>query len=97
MMTSNQKSYDTLTALKGILISVSGAKLTVEEISDTANPYYDGGLDSVSVLDFILAIEERFGITLVDDRLDSAFLKDLSLLASFIDGAMGRTSNKASL
>jgi acyl carrier protein len=42
-------------------------------------------LDSVAVLEFVTAVEKEFGITLETELLEFDFLRDLSVLALYIE------------
>ena len=45
-------------------------------------------LDSVAVLEFVTAVEKEFGITLETELLEFDFLRDLSVLALYIEQRM---------
>jgi acyl carrier protein len=42
-------------------------------------------LDSIAVLEFVTAVEKEFGIKMEPEKLDFDFLRDLSVLASYIE------------
>jgi acyl carrier protein len=75
----------TLAALKEIVIEVTKAKITPAEISDTANLFDDCGLDSSSVVDLVLALEEKYGITISDEQLEVEIFQNVSILAEFLN------------
>ena len=81
------EAYDncTLRQLKEIIIAVTQAKITPAEISDHAHLFDDCGLDSTSVVDLVLALEEKFDIAIAEDELESGLLEDLSNLARLVD------------
>lgn len=74
-----------LDILKNIIIGVTKAKITREEISDTANLFDDCGLDSIAVVDLVLALEEKFNITIAQDQLEVEIFQNISTLAAFIE------------
>lgn len=47
-------------------------------------------LDSMAVVTLIAALEERFGITVDDDEIDSATFETLGSLAKFVGGKLGQ-------
>jgi acyl carrier protein len=72
---------DTISVLKQIVVDIT----RVADVGDNANLFEDCGLDSMSVLDLVLAIEEKFGITITPDELDSELFQRVSNLVRFID------------
>jgi acyl carrier protein len=42
-------------------------------------------LDSVAVLEFVMAVEKEFGVTLETELIEFDFLRDLSVLALYIE------------
>jgi acyl carrier protein len=78
-----------LDTLKDIIIDVTKAKISREEISDTANLFDDCGLDSIAVVDLVLALEEKFNITIAQDQLEMEIFQNLSVLVAFIEKLRG--------
>lgn len=74
-------STETLTALKQIVARIT----KIAEVRDDANLFEDCGLDSMSVLDLVLAIEEKFNITILADELQTELFQNISNLAQFVD------------
>jgi acyl carrier protein len=74
-----------LTKLKELVIEVTQLKIAPEAISDTANLFNDCGLDSTSVVDLVVGLEQHFDITVDDDELDVKLFQDLSKLAEFVE------------
>ena len=72
---------ETLVALKQIVTQITHTP----EVRDDANLFEDCGLDSMSVLDLVLAVEERFGITISADELQSELFQRLTSLVQFVD------------
>jgi len=77
-------STETLTALKQIITNIT----KVAEVRDDANLFDDCGLDSMSVLDLVLAIEERFGIAISADELQSELFQRVTNLAQFVESKL---------
>jgi acyl carrier protein len=74
-----------LTKLKELVIEVTQLKIAPEAISDTANLFNDCGLDSTSVVDLVVGLEQNFDITVDDYELDVKLFQDLSKLAEFVE------------
>jgi acyl carrier protein len=74
-----------LTKLKELVIEVTQLKIAPEAISDTANLFNDCGLDSTSVVDLVVGLEQNFDISVDDDELDVKLFQDLSKLAEFVE------------
>jgi acyl carrier protein len=74
--------------LKRLVISVAKLKLSPEEISDHASLFEDCGIDSTSLIELVLSIEEKCGVTISEDELDMEVFQDLSRLANFIDSRL---------
>ncbi|HET9790242.1 MAG TPA: acyl carrier protein [Candidatus Angelobacter sp.] len=71
--------------LKRLVISVAKLKLSPEEISDHASLFEDCGIDSTSLIELVLSIEEKYGVAFTEDELEIEMFQDLSKLAGFID------------
>jgi acyl carrier protein len=83
-MVSNERVDDTLVTLKQILIRTAELNVHVSSLSDATDPFDNCGLDSVTIIDFVLAVERHFGFTIVEDEFDTSILRDLSALATFL-------------
>jgi acyl carrier protein len=77
-------SIETLTALKQMVSDIT----KVAEVRDDGNLFEDCGLDSMSVLDLVLAIEEKFGISISADELQTELFQRVSNLAEFVDSKL---------
>jgi acyl carrier protein len=82
------ESPDTLQKLKELVIEVAQLKIAPEEISDTANLFNDCGMDSVSVINLVLSLEEHFDITIDESELDARVFQDFSRLGAFVDSKL---------
>lgn len=85
MQSAVSPSQEVLTQLKELILEVTQMKISPEEISDTANLFNDCGLDSTSVVDLVVGIEQKFDIGVDDDELDVKLFQNLSMLATFIE------------
>jgi acyl carrier protein len=78
-------SKETVTALKQLVVEVTQANIDPSSIRDSANLFNDCGLDSTSVIDLVLSIEDRFGVNIDEDELVVTLFQDLSKLCSLIE------------
>ena len=78
-------SQEVLSQLKELILEVTQMKITPEQIADNANLFNDCGLDSTSVVDLIVGIEQKFDIGIDDDELDVKLFQNLSVLAAFVE------------
>jgi acyl carrier protein len=74
-----------LAMLKRMVIAVSQANLAPEQISDHANLFNDCGLDSTSIVELVISMEEEFGIRFSEDEIDLKLFQDLARLGSYIE------------
>lgn len=70
--------------IRRILIDSLELKLQADEIEDSTNFDDVFGLDSVAVIEFVIALEEEFQITIAPEYLDSKNLKNLDRLSAYI-------------
>jgi acyl carrier protein len=78
----------TLKKIKELVIAVAKLKLTPEEISDHASLFDDCGIDSTSLIELVLGLEEKCGVTITEDELEMEMFQNLSRLAQFIDAKL---------
>ena len=71
--------------LKEMLVEATKTKLKVADIKDDADVFRDCGADSTSIVDLVIAIENRFNITILEEELEIRLFEKLSNLASFIE------------
>jgi acyl carrier protein len=76
---------ETLATLKQMVLGITQLKISPEQISDTADLFNDCGLDSTSVVDLVVAVEEEFGISIDEDDLDVRLFRDMSCLGALIE------------
>ena len=78
-------SKETIEALKQLVVEVTQVTIDPYSIHDSANLFNDCGLDSTSVIDLVISIEEKFGVSLDEDELVVTLFQDLSKLCSLIE------------
>ena len=70
-------------------LNAGGEGLTYEEILDEV-----ASLDSIAVLEFLIAVEKEFGVKLDPEVLEFEFLRDVRGLASYIEDRTSRPSGQ---
>ena len=75
-------SRDTMARIRKVLVELN--------VRDEDVPYEQmleevAILDSIAILEFVTAVEKEFGIEMEPKNLDFDFLRDLSVLASYIE------------
>jgi acyl carrier protein len=59
--------------------------ISVDEIGDSTSLYADGlGLDSIDVLELVLEMERRFGVSVTDDETGQRVLRSVDTIADYI-------------
>nr|AQQ74981.1 hypothetical protein [uncultured bacterium] len=76
---------ETLATLKRLALDISQLKISPEQIGDNANLFNDCGLDSTSVVELVIALEQEFDIVIAEDELDVRLFQDISSLGAFIE------------
>jgi len=71
--------------IRRILIDSLELKLKENEIRDSTNFDDLFGLDSIAVVEFVIALEKEFEITIESERLTSSSLKNLDGLSAYIE------------
>ena len=74
--------FDDLSHLNG-----SRPGLSNEEMLEAA-----AGLDSIAVLEFLMAVEKEFGIELEPAVIEFEFLRDVAALAAYIKDRIGKSN-----
>lgn len=77
-----------LATLKELVVETTQMKVSPDTISDTANLFNDCGLDSTSVVDLVIGLEQKFEITIDEDELDVKLFQNLSTLAEFVEAKL---------
>jgi len=78
---------------KELLISGLRLELTPDEIVD-AEPIFGAGLglDSIDALEFVVLIEEQFGVAILDETIAKEVFASIDALADFIHAEQARAS-----
>ena len=76
-----------LNQLKDIIANKLDVNLKIDEIDENVSLYEDGlGLDSIAIVDLIVAMEKNFSISIEDEELNADLFKNLTTLSEFIQG-----------
>jgi len=78
-----------LERLRRLSSSSLNLKLTAEELATLTRLDEVTGLDSLTVLEFVMAVEKEFGLTFEASELRIDFLANLPRLAEFIAAHSG--------
>ena len=78
-----------LQRLRHLASSSLNLKLTAEELATLTRLDDVTGFDSLTVLEFLMAVEKEFGLTFEASELRTDFLADLPRLAKFIAARSG--------
>jgi acyl carrier protein len=81
---------DTMHEVKSVLVAILGIE-DRETAIDASTPLLGAvpELDSMAVLELVVAIEQRFGITVEDDEVTAELFDTLGSLAEFVDDKRG--------
>jgi acyl carrier protein len=82
-------SHLVLQRLRRLASSSLNLKLTTEELATLTRLDEVTGFDSLTVLEFVSAVEKEFGLTLQASELRTDFLADLPGLAEYISTHSG--------
>ncbi len=79
-----------IAAVRAVLVETLGIEDRADSL-DAATPLLGSlpELDSMAVLELVLALEQRFGISVEDDDLSAAVFETLGSLAEFVDARAG--------
>lgn len=78
-----------LQRLRRLATSSLNLNLTAEELSMLTRLDEVTGFDSLTILEFVSAVEKEFGLTFKADKLRGEFLTDLPGLAEYISAHPG--------
>lgn len=84
-MTLTAVNPETIVTLKQMVLGITQMKVSPDQISDSANLFNDCGLDSTSVVELVIALEQEFNISIDDDELDVRLFQDLSELGRYVE------------
>jgi acyl carrier protein len=73
------------TEVKRAIVESLRLPISVEEIGDSTSLFGEGlGLDSIDVLELVLEMERRFGVSITDDETGQRVLRSVDTIADFI-------------
>jgi acyl carrier protein len=75
--------------LKRMIVQRLFLKLAPEEIAEDKSLLTDYGVDSVSLLELVVGLEEEFGVVVGDDEFKVANFETVAALAGFVRGKLG--------
>jgi acyl carrier protein len=70
--------------LKVMLSEIKGDKTLVEKITDSIDLINSVGLDSIQMVNFILLVEDEFGIEINFENFGLANLKNIEIFGQYI-------------
>ena len=71
--------------IKRALVESLRLPISVNEIGDSTSLFGEGlGLDSIDVLELVLEMERRFGVSITDDETGQKVLRSVDTIADFI-------------
>ena len=71
--------------IKRAIVESLRLPIPVEEIGDSTSLFGEGlGLDSIDVLELVLEMERRFGVSITDDETGQRVLRSVDTIAEFI-------------
>ncbi len=82
-------SPETMARIKRVFVDSLHSNVRDEELPYEQMLEEAAILDSVAVLEFVMAVEKEFGIQLETEFLEFDFVRDLSVLALYIEERMG--------
>jgi acyl carrier protein len=75
--------------LKKMVVARLFMKIAPEAIEEDRSLVDGYGVDSVSLLELVVGLEEEFGIVIGDDEFDIKNFESITALAAFVRGKMG--------
>ncbi|RQO65150.1 acyl carrier protein [Pedobacter sp. KBW06] len=80
-----QKTDEVMSTLKMIAAENLETDVSADDIDENASLYEDGiGLDSINVVSFIVAVEEKFELSFDGDDINTSVFSNLKSLAEYI-------------
>jgi acyl carrier protein len=71
--------------IKRAIVESLRLPISVGEIGDATSLFGEGlGLDSIDVLELVLEMERRFGVSITDDETGERVLRSVDTIAEFI-------------
>ncbi len=74
--------------LKKMVVERLFMRIAPEEIDETRSLVDEYGVDSVSLLEMVVGIEEEFGVAIADEEFKLSLFETISSLADFVKSKM---------
>lgn len=81
----SESTENVMQQVKQIIVDVTKTKLPASEMKDSAHVLNDCGVDSVTIVDLILSLEEKFSITIGEEEIEMSLFDHVSNLAAFVE------------
>jgi acyl carrier protein len=83
-------STATLDDVKSVIVGTLGIEARADRI-DASTPLFGAmpELDSMAVVELVVALEQRFGVTIGDDEITGDVFETVGALAAFIEAKRG--------
>jgi acyl carrier protein len=79
--------------IKRAIVESLRLPIPVEQIGDATSLFGEGlGLDSIDVLELVLEMERRFGVSITDDETGKRVLRSVDTIAEFIRSERAKKS-----
>jgi acyl carrier protein len=77
--------------LRQIIVNDLECNIRLDEISDDVSLYEDGiGLDSIAIVNFVVIIENRFGITFEEGEINAGLFSNINNLSVLVSSKLNR-------
>jgi acyl carrier protein len=77
--------------IKRALVESLRLPISVDEIGNSMSLFGEGlGLDSIDILELVLEMERRFGVSITDDETGQRVLRSVDTIADFIESERAR-------
>ncbi len=83
-----------LEKIKLILEEVAGEPSLAKKLSSSTDIITEVGLDSVQMINFVLVLEDEFGIEINFEKLDYSIFNSVDSLVNFICESLGSMAGK---
>jgi acyl carrier protein len=80
------KNDEIKTKLKELIVTKLDANIRMDDLTDDEASLFEGGvgLDSISIVNFIVVIEKYFGFRFEDEEVSMELFTNLNTLSAFI-------------
>ena len=82
--------------LKRMIVDRLFLQIAPSEIEDDKKLVQDYGVDSVSLFELVVGLEEEFGFRIEDKEFNLRHFESVSALARFVRGKLGETASSSS-